>query len=61
MTCDQCGCATELVDSTDHTESGPFREEYECVNGHKGFVTGREEEPPQNWNRYGAIFDNEQL
>ena len=56
MTCNKCGTATKCVESTGGIESGRFREEYECVRGHKGTIAGNAEEPPQQWDRYGTVF-----
>ena len=58
MPCETCGAATKIVQTPEARETGNFTEEYECANGHKGFVSGREEEPAQNWNRYGAVFES---
>jgi len=57
MTCETCGCVVSLEDSTEHTGEGRFKEEYECVRGHKGYITGDEAEPPTNWTKYGPVFD----
>lgn len=59
MPCEKCGCAVEAVDSTPHSGEGTFREEWECANGHKGFITGREEEPPATWQKLGVVFNGD--
>lgn len=56
MTCQQCGSAVSLVDSTPHKGQGSFSEKYTCSNGHKGFISGNEEEAPNQWERYGEVF-----
>jgi hypothetical protein len=57
MTCDYCGAPTTMNDSTGGTTEGSFEEEYECVNGHKGWVRGKAEEPARNWTRTGMVFN----
>jgi len=57
MTCEKCGCATELVSQSGGTEEGYFTEQYECVRGHLGFIEGEASDPPQKWTRYGTVFE----
>jgi len=39
-------------------DSGYFREEYKCVNCNaRGYVSGQEEQPSTEWNRYGGVFE----
>jgi len=57
MTCNKCGAAVMPVDVPEPEETGTFVEEWECANGHKGYVSGREEEPPAKWNKAGAIHE----
>ena len=45
------------VDSTEPKDEGMFKEEYECPCGAKGWITGREEQSPAQWDRYGQVFD----
>jgi hypothetical protein len=44
------------VESTEATDEGRFREDYECPCGATGVITGREEDPAHKWNRYGEVF-----
>jgi hypothetical protein len=46
-----------MNDSTEHTGKGRFVEEYECVNGHKGWVKGEESAPAESWTRTGTVFN----
>jgi len=40
-------------------EEGYFREEYKCTHcSARGYVSGREEQPPSEWNKYGGAFDD---
>lgn len=58
MPCATCGAVTEIVnDSTGNTSDGPFSEQYECVNGHRGAITGDAAKPPRTWARTGAVFN----
>lgn len=59
MTCANCGAPTvECVDADEPTGSGSFSERYECgVCGAKGYINGRENEDPSNWNKYGSAFE----
>jgi len=57
MTCNRCGAGVAPVDVPEPQTEGSFTEEWECDNGHKGFVSGREEEPPVEWEKYGAVYD----
>lgn len=57
MACETCGGAVQMIDSDGATRTGSFSEEYECVNGHRGYVRGRAENPAQSWTRYGQVFD----
>jgi hypothetical protein len=57
MTCNKCGAAVTAKNIPEAEDKGRFVEEWECANGHSGFVRGREEQPPQEWNRFGAIYD----
>jgi hypothetical protein len=57
MTCNACECVVEPVDVDEPDDEGWFSEEWECVNGHKGYIRGREEENPKNWTKYGAIYE----
>lgn len=57
MTCAQCGAPIEPSVIPEPQESGRFTEVWECANGHKGYVSGREEEPPTQWDKYGAIYE----
>lgn len=56
MTCQTCGCAVTIVDSTPAKSEGRFREEYECSNGHTGWITGQEDQMPDSCDRGGAVF-----
>lgn len=56
MTCQTCGSAVSLVDSTPHEGEGSFSEEYTCSHGHQGFISGDESESPDRWERYGEVF-----
>jgi hypothetical protein len=58
MTCETCGCAVHITDSTPAKSSGRFREEYECASGHTGWVTGQEDAHPDEWRRGGAVFQD---
>jgi len=57
MTCEKCGAPTSLEKQSGGTTEGYFTEEYECVNGHLGFIEGESSNPPQEWNRYGTVFE----
>jgi len=57
MTCEYCGAPTVMNDSTGGVKEGQFMEEYECVNGHKGWVKGEASAPAENWNRTGTVFN----
>jgi hypothetical protein len=57
MTCNRCGAGVAPVDVDEPQEEGLFNEEYECDHGHKGFVSGREEQNPKQWERFGPVFD----
>lgn len=54
--CDTCGAAVTMVDSEGGTTEGVFNEEYECANGHRGWVRGEASAPAQEWDRYGSVF-----
>lgn len=57
MTCNVCG---ELLDPKSIPEpkaEGSFLEVYECPNGHKGVVSGREEEPASQWDHWGEAYE----
>ncbi len=56
-TCDHS--AAQVVDSQGGTTEGRFKEKYECPCGATGYVSGNAEEPPQQWNRWGRVFDDE--
>jgi len=58
MTCAKCGAGTTIVETPPARDEGEFTEEWECSNGHKGYVSGREEESPTKWDRYGAVFES---
>ena len=57
MTCETCGAAVEPTNIPEPEQEGRFVEEWECTNGHKGYVSGREEQSPNQWDKYGAIYD----
>jgi len=58
MACANCGGAIDEVSIDEPQEEGSFQEEYECVNcDAKGFVSGREEEPPNQWDKFGRAFE----
>ena len=57
MTCNTCGASVHMVDGSDFTGKGMFQEKYECANGHKGFISGLEEKPPNSWDKYGSVFE----
>ena len=57
MTCNTCGAPVHMVDGSDFTGKGMFQEKYECANGHKGFISGLEEKPPNSWDKYGSVFE----
>jgi len=57
MSCDKCGAPTTMVENSGAVKEGRFKEEYECVNGHKGWVRGKAEEPAQQWDRTGMVFN----
>ena len=61
MPCASCNQGViEAVRVDKPKESGFFEEEYQChVCGAKGFVHGQEEQPPAEWNRFGACFDTD--
>lgn len=56
MTCNACGAAVTTVDSTGSVKSGWFEEQYECANGHVGWVSGQAETPPIEWRKRGSVF-----
>ena len=60
MPCTKCGCVLDVDDTADFSadSGGQFKETYECVGcGAKMFVTGNENEPPREWDRYGSAYD----
>ena len=57
MPCNACGAPVEPKDIPEPEQEGRFVEEWECTNGHVGYVSGREEEPPNQWQKYGAIYE----
>lgn len=56
MTCSKCGTAVSIVESTPHNGQGTFQEKYRCANNHMGFISGDESESPNQWERYGEVF-----
>jgi len=58
MPCAKCNAAVALEDSTPHEGTGRFKETYECVRGHKGWIEGKEEAPPTEWDRFGSVFQS---
>jgi len=56
MTCNRCGAATTVDESSGGTTSGEFCEVHECANGHRGRVRGEASDPPREWTRTGAVF-----
>ena len=58
MTCATCGAPTFITDQSGATKEGQFTEEYECVYNHKGTIRGRAEDPPQEWQRTGRVFND---
>ena len=56
MPCETCGAAVGIEHADEPSDSGRFKEEYECVRGHKGYIHGEENEPPRNWTKYGPVF-----
>ena len=56
MTCKTCGAAVSLEDSTKYEGEGRFKEEYECINGHVGYIRGEESNPPSSWTKTGMVF-----
>ena len=61
MTCNKCGQGEVYpVDVDEPKKSGRFSETWECnVCGAKGFVHGKEEQPPNEWERFGAVFSTD--
>jgi len=57
MTCKKCGCATEITRDEGGRTEGRFKEVWECVNGHIGWVRGEASAPPQQWTRTGSVFE----
>ena len=57
MPCETCNAAVVITDSSEHTGEGRFKERYECANGHTGTISGREEDAPSQWSKYGQVFD----
>lgn len=55
--CQSCGAAVKPKDVDEPEKSGHFSEEWECSNGHVGYVRGKEEQPPNKWTRYGSVFE----
>jgi hypothetical protein len=56
MTCNRCGAATTVDESSGGTTSGEFVEVHECANGHRGRVRGDASDAPSDWTRTGAVF-----
>jgi len=57
MPCNNCGGAMTDVQVDPVEESGYFREEYKCTHcSARGYVSGQEEQPPSEWNKYGGAF-----
>jgi hypothetical protein len=45
------------VKADEPSDSGNFTEQYKCDNcGATGTISGREEDRPENWNKYGRCF-----
>jgi len=59
MTCEKCGTPTELVKQSGGVKSGKYKEVYECVHGHRGYIHGEASNPPQQWTKYGTVFEHE--
>jgi hypothetical protein len=57
MPCETCGCAVRITHADEPQDSGAFKEEYECAQGHKGYIYGQEGELPENWSRFGQVFE----
>jgi len=58
MTCETCGAAVEPKDVDEPNDSGHFQEKWECARGHIGYVSGKEQEPPNQWTRTGGVFND---
>jgi len=58
MACQNCDAPTVVCVRTDEpADSGHFTEEYECGTcGATGTISGREEESPDKWSKYGRCF-----
>jgi len=58
MSCQKCNAPTVVpVDVDEPSDEGYFMEKWECETcGATGTVSGREEQPPSEWNKYGACF-----
>jgi len=58
MACSKCGQGLVVcIEATEPNETGSFKENYECnVCGAKGFIRGREEQPPKKWQKFGEAF-----
>lgn len=57
MTCENCGGAVEMTDSTGGTKDGRFTERYQCVNcGALGHISGEAGAPTGDWDRRGRVF-----
>jgi len=63
MTCKKCNNGVlEPVDVDESRDEGYFSEEWKCVHCNaRGYVHGREEEPPTEWDRFGGAFDGGEL
>jgi len=58
MGCNNCGAPTvTCVKADEPADTGRFTEQYECSNcGASGTISGREEDTPENWSKYGRCF-----
>jgi len=61
MPCAKCGSGiVSPVNVPEPKKGGSFTETWACnVCNAQGYVSGQEDEMPQNWNRYGAAFDTD--
>jgi len=59
MSCGECGSdLVKPVDVDEPQDEGRFMEKWECQYcGATGTVSGREEQPPSEWNKYGGAFE----
>jgi len=55
MSCDHS--VAEIVEQSGGTKEGAFVEHYECQCGATGTIRGKADNPVEQWNRTGEVFN----